>query len=222
MTAKSTKDTKICITRGDAMPLGLVPADISKAAPAVVSMGAGEVTTSGITDGDIVTVHNTGFESLDGKVFVVSNVDTGADTFELVGSDTTLETATYDNVAGGILRYTSDDLECLCLSEFTLNKTAPGTISVGTFCDPSATLPGNASETTIDFAGYVDITDSAYIELLAAEDDGATRLLRVILPENGYLVGVVTITSIGWDIPLEGGVGYTGTMLLQSAIRHIF
>jgi len=55
---------------------------------------------------------------------------------------------------------------------------------------------------------------------LLAADDGLERIMRIMLPGNGYLVAPVTFSQITWDLPLDGAVGYTGTAVLSTKMVH--
>lgn len=214
MAAKSSKGLKICITKGSATATDLSPTGITNAKPAVVTC-----TTTNVADGDIVVVSGTGMASLDGKAWVVAN-KSGTD-LELLGSDASADTAA---TGGKVDHYASPaDYECLCLSSLGISAEAPSTVSVATYCDNSATIPGAAgSAGTLDFAGYVDITDTDYAELLAAVEDGKQRYMRIMFPGNGFIVAPLTFSSITWDLPLDGAIAYSGTAVLGSKPKHLF
>lgn len=214
MSAKSTKDLTVCITKGDAVAETIVPTAITAATPAVVTAA------NTLLDGDMVYCVNTGFTELDGKWFVVASAS-GTE-FTLLGSDALGSTGILDP-APVIEAYQADDMECICLSSLTLNVDEPGTISVATFCDPTATIASAVQAAgTISFAGFVNINDTDYQELLIAADDGLERVMRITLPDNGYLVAPVTFSQITWDLPIDGAVGYTGTAVLSTKMVHQF
>ncbi|RLC00594.1 MAG: hypothetical protein DRH90_18130 [Deltaproteobacteria bacterium] len=213
MAAKSTKDLTVCISKGDGTLVNVAPTAITSAAPAVVT-----ATNSGI-DGEMVYVSGTDMPAIDNKWWVSASVS-GTE-FTLLGSDTTDDT--FDVTGASTDRYAEADMECLCLSSLTLNVDEPGTISVATFCDPSATIASAVQAAgTISFAGFVAIGDSDYQELLIAADDGLERVMRIALPANGYLVAPVTFSQITWDLPIDGAVGYTGTAVLSTKMVHQF
>lgn len=215
MSARSTKGLKIYLSKGSAKPNELTPTAITSAKPAVVTC-----TATGVKDGDLVFVNGTGMPSLDNRLFVVSGA-TGT-SITLVGSDSTADTY----AAGGsetVKHYAMSDMERLCLSSITVNTDEPGTISVATYCDSTATLPApSTSAGSVNLAGFVDITSTDYLELLAAAEDGTERMMMIALPNNGYLVAPITLSSISWDLPLEGAIAWSGTGALGSAFRHIF
>jgi len=218
MSAKSSKGLKICITKGGSAATPAVPSAVSQAKPAAVTLA--DVTT--IVTGDIIVAKNTGFPELDGKSWVAGTVDSSGKTVELLGSDTTNSTGVLAT-SPTMEHYPVSTMECLCLSSLTMNADEPGTTDVGTYCDPSASLPSAAvSAGSLSFAGFVNVKDSDYIELLAAADDGIQRFIRIMLPDNGYLIAPVTFSSIVWDLPLAGAIGYSGTAVLGSKLRHVF
>ena len=102
-------------------------------------------------------------------------------------------------------------------------KIPPGTVSVATFCDPTASIPASATAAgTISFAGYVDTVGKDYPALLDAVNDGLVRILRIQFPNNGYVVAPVTFSSITWDIPLDGAIGFSGSGALGSKPIHVW
>ena len=216
MTAKSTKGLKVCITKGSSVAAKLTPTAITKANPAVMTVSS----ATGVAVGDIVVPRTTGFSELDGKMFIVTAIST--DDLTLGGADLTGSTGSLAAIPS-VDHYDEGEMECLCLATLVPNTTEPGTVAVGTYCDPTASLPSAATEAgTITFSGYVNTADADYIELLKAAEDGVQRFLRVTLPSNGYIVAPVTFSSINWDLPLEGAVGYSGTAVLGSKLRHLF
>lgn len=224
--AYSTKGTKICVLKGSATATPLTPTAISKAAPAVVTVAS----VTGLTVGDLITIPETGktgatgFASLDGKTWVVGTIATVANTFTLIGSDTTASTATLA-AGASISHYPSTaNMLCLCLSSITFNPESANTISVATFCDPTATIPSQVvGAGTIDIGGFVDITDPGYKELLAAEADGKAREWRVTLGNGqGYVVFDGILSALSMELPIDGAASYAGTINLASKYRHLF
>lgn len=214
MAAKSTKGVEIYLSKGTATPTTVTYTAISKAKPAVVTG-----TTTGVTDGDVVYVSGTGMTELDGKYFVVANK--GAADFELAGSDTTGATA--GGTGGTIQHYAMGDLVKLCLSSLAINAEEPSVISTATYCNPSSSVPSQVvSAGTISFGAYVDTASADYLQLLEAEEDGNARVMKIVLPGNGYLVAPVTVSSLSWDLPIDGAMAVTGSMVLGSKFAHRF
>jgi hypothetical protein len=216
MTAKSTKGLQVHMNRADVTPTTLVPSAITKAAPAVATV----TSTTGMVEGELVTMLDTGFTELDGKTFVIGAV-TGT-TFELMGTDLTGSSGT---LAGSPKAnyYKAADMVLLCLATLTPNVNEPGTVSTATFCDPTTSIPSAVNEAgTLTMTGFVDITSQDYQQILLAEADGVQRALRVTLPSNGYLVCPFTVSTISWDLPTDGAIGYTLNSVMGSKMKHVF
>ena len=213
MTAQSTSEVNIYLTTGAPTEVTMT-APPTKAAPSSIS-----AVLSGGADGDVVVIKDTNWSSLD-TVWVAGDV--GASDFDALGSDPTGESVT--GVAGKVDHYAEVDLTKLCLASLTINTSDPSTVSVATFCDPTASLPSQIQEAgTISFTGYVDVNSADYVALYAASKSQDQRYIRINLgDEQGYLVAPVTITSFTWDLPLDGAVGFSGTMVLGSKVKHCF
>lgn len=227
MSAKSSKNVKICITKGAATGTNLVLAGLTVGNPTIIEVGGGVTVKSG----EVIRVPAgaTGYSEVDGKDFIAGKITpsgsgTGQDV-ELLGCDTSASTGAWNPAAGGAVAdiFQDSDMECLCLANLGFNPETPDTIATGTFCDPSASIPSATTAAgTLNFGGYVDINDTDYRELLAAEFDGKERFWRITLPNNGYIVFPATIASFSWQVPLEGAVAYEGTAVLGSKPRHLF
>jgi len=217
--AVSTKGLSIYLHKGGVAATELVPTAISKASPAVVTVAS----ATGLTKGDVVKMESTGFKELDGKTFVIGTVDTTANTFELLGADTTASTATLGATPKAHVYKAADQIK-LCLSSIDFSTEAGGSVSVGTFCDPSATISTPATTAgTVTLNGFIDKTDTGYAELLKAAEDGVARMIEIVLPQDqGYIVAPVTLSSIGWQTPLEGAIGFTASGSLGSKPVHLF
>jgi hypothetical protein len=217
MAASSSKGVQICAATGAGS--AIIPAAVTKAKPAVLTVPS----TTGAKAGDVVYIaaNGTGFSEIDGKTWVLGAGST-ATSFELLGSDTTASTGTLV-VAPSITYYPPASMTCLCLSEFTFNPENPGTVSVATFCDPSATIPqATVSAGTVDIGGYVDITATDYKALLAMSLDNKKHDFRVTLPNNGYIMFSGTLSSFNWAVPLDGAIAYSGQVVLASKPVHLF
>jgi hypothetical protein len=169
--------------------------------------------------GDLVTINGTTAKELDGKTFV-AGPNTSATEIELIGADTT--GVTPPSVFTGTAKVFTDFTN-LCLNALAINAETPGTVSVGTYCDPTASIPSVVVQAgTLTFGGYVDVNSEDYPALLAAQDDGLTRLIRIELPANGYIVAPIIVSQITWELPLDGAISFTGTATLGSKPVHRF
>lgn len=219
MTAISTKGIVIEIQSGDATGDVLDVSSITKADPPVVSLGT--PLGAAPNPGDVVMFGTTtGFDELSGKAFIVASTPTPAvDEFALTGIDLTDSSGV---LAGGITAtlYSVTDFVNLCLNQLDIGEATVNTIDAGTYCGP-ASLAGAPQLGSLTVGGYVDPNDSGYLEVLKAEEDGTPRVIRVSFPADyGYLMGIVTIGSVSWQVPLEGGIAWTATASQNSQIRY--
>lgn len=216
MSAKSSKGVKICMTGPTTVADSYVVAtvtEISDTKPTIITA------TNTAKAGDLVTVKDTGAPELDGKTFV-AGPNTTATEIELIGSDTT--GVTPPSVFTGTL-HIYEDVTCLCLNALAINADTPGTISVATYCDPTASLPATVVQAgTLTFGGFVDVAAEDYPALLQASEDGLQRIIRIELPDNGFIVAPVTVASLTWDLPLDGAIGFNGSATLASKPVHRF
>lgn len=215
--AKSTRGTKICVVKTSATGTSLTVTAATKAKPVELTA------TNTLANGNVIKIPagSTGLPEIDGKSFVVANVAAGK--FELLGSDATASTGTFLAGAAKPTAYAESDMECLCLSSMTFNRDTSTPASVATFCDPTATVPGPAAGAgTLDFGGYIDITDTDYAALLDLVDSGLETIWRVTLNQNGYVVFPAIVSQIDMGIPIEGAYTYSGTATLSSSPRHLF
>lgn len=218
MTARTSRGVEIHIVRGGATPTELTATDATLAKPSTISVAD----TTGMVEGDIVVLaaNSTSIPEIDGRSWIVNNIT--ATSFDLVGSDAASSTGAF--VAGDPIDwYAATDLIKLCLSGMTFNPESAETIGVGTYCDPTATLPSESvAAGTVDLTGYVDVTDTGYIELLEADTDRDTRIFRVTLPSNGYLMFTGILGGLNIQVPLDGAISYTASVALTTKPRHLF
>ena len=217
MSAKSSKGVQISLT-GPVDTAGSFTTatitDISNTNPVI--LGA----TNTAKAGDIVTVNGTGYTLLDGKSFI-AGPNTSATEIELIGADGTNVPASTDPFTGTAKVFS--EMTGLCLNALAINADTPGTISVATYCDPTASLPATVVQAgTLTFGGFVDVTAEDYPALLQASEDGLQRIIRIQLPDNGYIIAPVTVASLTWDLPLDGAIGFNGSATLASKPVHRF
>ena len=213
MTAQNTSNVSFYLTTGVGQTAQMSSAPVQgKPTPVTVS-------TTGLADGDIAVCSNTNWQSVDAVQIIDNWSATG---FNLLGCDSTRESE--QSQAGTVLAYSADDMTKLCPSTWTDTTNTPSTINVGTFCDPTATVAGQAVDAgTMEIAGYVDVCTDDYKALYEAYDFADQRYLKISLGEDqGYLVAPVVAVSMNWDIPLEGAVAYTISFVKNSATKHRF
>ncbi|RLC39118.1 hypothetical protein DRH27_00530 [Candidatus Falkowbacteria bacterium] len=218
MGVTNTKGLKVLMSTGT-VPGAVIPTAITSAAPAVVTVAD----TAGMADGQVVKMTDTGFEELDGQLFVVGGL-TGTD-FNLVGSDTTNTTGTLAVTPLATYYDDTTDMEQLCLSTIGVNPETSTPVSVATFCDTSAQVDGiEAGAGTIDLGFWLDKDDAGYAALMAAESDSAERVFKITFPGgNGDMVFEGTVSGLNFtDIPLDGSPALIANITLVSKYEHRF
>jgi len=223
MTVRSTKGLKIFLSKTGA---ATITKDGTSGTSGLTAIAANATTSThtdatlddvtGIDVGSIVSFAHSGFPELDGKSFPVLKItgnviEIGAD---ISGSSGTFNAA---DVEATILPLT--ELTNLCPSSIGIDANVPGTISVGTFCDPSASIPASVSEAgNITLGLYHDPDAAGFLALLKAEQLNDNRTLVIQFSgDQGYLIanGVVSSFSIS-DIPLDGATAWQATFALSS------
>lgn len=216
MSAKSSKGVQISLTGPTDVAdsyTKVVITEITDTKPTIITA------TNTAKPGDIIAIAGTTAKELDGKYFI-AGPNTTATEIELIGADTT--GVTPPSVFTGEAHVYAETTN-LCLNALAINADTPGTISVATYCDPTASLPATVVQAgTLTFGGFVDITAEDYPALLTASEDGLKRLIRIELPDNGYIVAPITVASLTWDLPLDGAIGFNGSATLASKPVHRF
>jgi len=241
MSAKSTKGVQVYLTPSEATEKGVVITSILAGANKSIVINATFLNPPKV--GDVVHFGSTGFASLSNKPFAITTITGGALSLEKAPDQVAPEVDakavgnnvifTIGNVTLGtgalsanptLDHYDQSKDICLCLSQFSITKDTPATISVGTYCDPSASIPSSSTSAgSVTFAGYVDVSQPDYPELLIAEESRLTRNMVVRLPQaQGNIVLPFVVSSIIWDIPLDGALAYSGTGTLTSNAVHNF
>lgn len=215
MTAQASTSIDIWLTTGSATSVAMTAAPTS-AKPSVVACQ-----TTGMVDGDLVIPRATKMGSLDNLPYVADDPD--GSKLNLLGSDASADPA---GQTGTLDHYDATAVTKLCLASLSMSASDPSTVSVGTYCDPTASLASAVVEAgTMSFTGYVDINSADYQALYDASLKQDQRYIRIDLVkygEQGYLVAPVTVSAFSWDLPLEGAIGYNGTFVLGSKVRHLF
>lgn len=220
MSAKSSKGVTICVAKESVLATAgaMTVTGVAKTGSADIEV----TSTDNPADGTLVYFPSasTG-TSVDGNVYVVSN--TSASKFSLQGTKDDTFTGTFAAGSAKPKHYDTGDMTCLCLSDLSISQDTASTISTGTFCDPSASIASSATAAgSFTFSGYVDTAAADYAELLKLVESTDTTYMRIALPSNGYLVAPVEFSTLTWDIPLDGAVGYSGSGIFKSNLKHRF
>ena len=221
MTAKNSKGVTVCVTKGGATAAPGTPTAIAKSSTAGddrVHIALADTTAYKVGDVVTIPIGSTGFAAIDGKSWTVGAIDATG----IILNGTKFASGTL-SATPSINHYLSSDMVCLCLSYFKFCAEKATTVSVATFCDPSASIP-SASTTagTVDIGGFVDVSTADYKEIVAAELDGAERIFRVMLPGNGEIIFPAIVSTLGWDVPIDGAVAWTAQLALGSRPRHLY
>ena len=224
MTAKNTKGVTVCMSKGTAVPTKLTPTAIAKSATVGDNRAEVKFTpTTGYKAGDVIKIPagGTGFAVIDGKTFTIGSVSAAG--FTLNGTDWTVTPPGTLSSTPTMDHYLDADMVCLCLSDLKFNAEKGSTVSVATFCDPSASIP-SASTTagTVDVGGFVDVSTMDYKEIVKAEEDGVERIFRIMLPGNGEITFPAIVSTLGWQVPIDGAVAWEAQLALGSRPRHLY
>jgi len=242
MTAKSTKGTQVYLTPLEPTEKGVVITSILAGVGQSIVINATFLNPPKV--GDVVKFQNTGFASLSNKNFAISTITGGALSLEnapdqvapevdakAVGNNVIFTLNTPVTLGDGVFSsnatldyYDQSEDICLCFNSISITKDTPATISVGTYCDPSASIPSSTTSAgSVTFAGFVDVEDAGYKELLKAEESRLTRNMVVRFSQKqGTYTFPVVISSMIMDIPLDGALGYSGTGTLTSNAVHSY
>ena len=219
MAAKNTQGVKMCLTPLAASAANdLTPTAIAAVA-ATATKPAGVLVTvaNTLAVGEVVKFNDVGFGNLNNKSFVVTTATTNDFTIGNVTLGTGAISATPK-----VSVFLESEMNCLCLSEFTISTAAPTTIDTSTYCGSSSIPSAKTEAGTASAAGYVDTADSGYLAILAAVENGGEYNLRVSLGTNGYLVMPVTLSGLSWTLPLDGAQSYAFQFTFGAAPKHVF
>ena len=182
--------------------------------------------TTGLVVGQAMYVQNTGFSELDGYGYIIGAVDATAKTVEILGATTFGSTNVLNSLAGftpTLFAFKSNLMVPLSLSTIQMTKDATPSISVATFDSPTATIVGtNTSAGTGTLTGFVDVSSASYDAIYDAEADALKRFLVVKLPKDGWIVVPLVISTVTWELPLSGAMGFTATATLTLKPKHCF
>ncbi len=180
-----TKWSAVAVAMQSALATALTVTAISKASPGVLTY-----TGTDPSNGDYVKLTIEGMHQVDGRVFRVANVNTGANTFELEGENTT----DYDTFSSGTAEV---------ITFGTTMATATGLTAAGgdfDFIDTTTIhdnvrkqVPGLASAATYTFENLWDPGDTALAAMKLASDNQAQRCIKITFANgkkvlfNGYV-----------------------------------
>lgn len=205
-TAISTKNLQILLEKKSTNRTELTPTAVSKAADTEITVA------NSAKVGDVVIVTGVGFSEIDGQAFYVKAQTASAIT--LAGANTVASNGTLSS-SPKIQLISRADMVRLCLSQFDIGNASTATTDVSTFCG-DASLPGAVTPGTLTLGGYPSPDDDGFEEVVKADGDALARAILLILPgtpelSNGAFVGEVSLSGLGYTLPLNGAVGFTVT-----------
>lgn len=223
MSILSTKGLQLFIGNAGVTPVAIAAGDmtaISNANPAVLSIAS----TTGMAQGDLIIIKGTGNKHIDGMVFVAGTIV--ADTsIVLTGLDLSAEAAPVDaSTATGEVWGKTGMTTKVCASEISINSGQPGTVSIATFCNPTASVPSVVVEAgSITISGFIDTADAGYAELLALEEEAKPVPFMIQLPSGqGFMVTEMTISGGSYTVPIDGAVSFSVTGTMSQRLRHLW
>lgn len=217
MAAKNTAAVRLCLT--PAQPTNILTPTAITAIASIDGKPQGILVESSVLPeiGEVVRFKQVGFASINMKPFVVTGLT--AEGFSI--GNVTLGTG--DLVVGSeIEHYADTEMDCICLSEFTISTTAPAVIDTSTYCGSSSIPSAKVEAGTAAAVGYVDTNDSGYLAILEAIESGKEYMLRVTLGDNGYLIMPVVLSGMSYTLPLDGAQQYSFQFTFGMAPRHVF
>lgn len=149
---------------------------------------------------------------------------------ELTGSD----------AAGGTVKagetfaaktWVESDLVEVCASSVDISRASASFIDAPTFCNRTQAVKSAVVEFgTVTISGYIDIASATYDELHKAYQDKADRffgvlmgtsLAKAIASKNNLVAMKGTVSSIDFEVPVDGAIGFTAEIKLSSPVQHI-
>lgn len=198
----SSQGTKVWLGTGS--PTSAPLSSVSKAKPAIATMGS---TAHGLVAGDYVMPVDTGWPSLDEKVFVALGV-TGT-TVTLGGSDTTSENLSTIAAGADIMQ---DDMVEVCMASVNRESPASSVLDVTTLCDGSRKqLTGLKNNGTWTGQGFYEPGSAGQAELREAYDEGDQRPMALEAPDGSKIMYTTQVNQLSEafavDQPVQVNMG---------------
>lgn len=151
---------------------------ITKANPAVVTYSGADT----FSNGDYIVLAAQGMSQVDGRIFRVANLNSGGNTLELEGCDS----SAFDTFTSGTIQLLTFGTTLTVASNVSVSGGDFQFIDVTTIHDTvQKQIPGNASPTTFSLDCQWQPDDAGLIALKAASDAKAIRAVRITFA-NGY------------------------------------
>lgn len=178
--ANAKKWSNVQVAVQSALASAVTISAISKANPGVVTYSGTDP-----TEGDYVVLTANGMYQVDGRVFRLGTVDSGANTAQLESEDTSL----YETFTSGTFEKITFGTSLTTLVNLTAQGGEPSFIPTTTIHDNVARqIPGIPSPITFAFEAIWDPSDAGLIALKAASDAAAKRAFRFTFADGAKLV----------------------------------
>ncbi|KXU94165.1 hypothetical protein CR51_27210 [Caballeronia megalochromosomata] len=169
---------------------------------------------STVKNGEPIHITGSGWMSIDNQAFVIQDLDTDAKTAALYGSDASGETVDFADLAMWSLSTFVD----LCARTYSIQQTPATSIDTTTLCDDEKTsLVGFRDPGSFTFDFFIDPTDSNYLALLNAYDDGEERMLEIVYRNKAVRTLPVIVQSVSETGGVDQAVAGSCTMKITGA-----
>lgn len=169
--ATVSKWAGVGVAMQSALAASQVISGVTKANPGVATY----VGTDTVANGDFVIITALGMGQIDGRVFRVANVNTGSNTFELEGEDTTL----YDTFTSGSFAEPTIDVNFSTLTDLSGSGGTFDFIDTTTIHLLRKTqIPGSSDPAVYEFGSIWDVSDAGLKAAKAASDQQGQRAFK--------------------------------------------
>ncbi|MEX3903374.1 phage tail tube protein [Paraburkholderia sp. BR14312] len=183
---------------------------VSKSEPAAIIVND----VAGLRNGAAIYVIGTGFASIDGRSWVVRNIDVNTRSAVLANTDTARETGEVSTTGAWVLRSYSD----LCVVSYARNENVAAEIDVTTICsEEKEYLVGFSDPGTVTFEFFIDPTDPDYLALRAARADARERMLEIHYRNGAVRTMPVIVQSINETGGVDQAVQGSATLKITGA-----
>ena len=192
-----SKWSGVAVAVQSALSASQVISGITKANPGVATYVGTDP-----ANGDYIVVTAQGMSQVDGRVFRVANVNTGANTLELEGENTT----SYDTFSSGSFQIITFGTTIATFADVNASGGDFDFIDTSVIHGLVKTqIPGSANPLTMSFNSIWDVADSGLIALKSASDNQALRAVRVTFANGqkflftGYVGATLSPTGNAQD-----------------------
>lgn len=180
----------VAVAVQSALAAGQAVTGVTKANPGVATYSGSDT----YADGDYILMSAQGMHQIDDRIFRVDNPDTGANTFELEGENTT----NYDTFSAGEAEEITFGTTLAIVTDLQVSGGDFEQIDVTTIHDlVRKQIPGAASPIVFSGSCIWDVADAGFQALKAASDNKEKRAIKITFA-NGQIV------------LFNGYIGFTG------------